>query len=118
MDAFYICPFLPDAPVAEFRHPDHPDRKPNPGMILRAIAEVADRSRPSPDGGRQAFRLGGGASDARDRRRAVPLGVIWPPSSRRARPPATMTRRVRKQSDTGFVLATIPLRRDPESASP
>jgi D-glycero-D-manno-heptose 1,7-bisphosphate phosphatase len=39
IDAFYVCPFLPDAPVAEFAHPDHPDRKPNPGMILRAISD-------------------------------------------------------------------------------
>ena len=39
IDAFYFCPFLADAPVAAFAHPDHPDRKPNPGMILRAMAE-------------------------------------------------------------------------------
>ena len=25
--------------MAEFVHPDHPDRKPNPGMILRAMTE-------------------------------------------------------------------------------
>ena len=28
-----------DAVEARYRHPDHPDRKPNPGMLLRAIAE-------------------------------------------------------------------------------
>ncbi|MGH7024633.1 MAG: D-glycero-alpha-D-manno-heptose-1,7-bisphosphate 7-phosphatase [Caulobacteraceae bacterium] len=39
IDAFYVCPFLADAPVAAFAHPDHPDRKPNPGMILRALAD-------------------------------------------------------------------------------
>lgn len=39
IDAVYACPFLADAPVEAFRHPDHPDRKPNPGMILRAAAE-------------------------------------------------------------------------------
>ena len=39
IDAFYVCPFLPNAPVAAFSHPDHPDRKPNPGMILKAIAD-------------------------------------------------------------------------------
>ncbi|HEY7852792.1 MAG TPA: HAD family hydrolase [Caulobacteraceae bacterium] len=39
IDAFYVCPFLPGAPVAAFAHPDHPDRKPNPGMVLRAIAD-------------------------------------------------------------------------------
>jgi D-glycero-D-manno-heptose 1,7-bisphosphate phosphatase len=39
IDAFYACPFHPEAVVAEWRHPDHPDRKPNPGMLLRAMAE-------------------------------------------------------------------------------
>ncbi|HEY5107429.1 MAG TPA: HAD family hydrolase [Caulobacteraceae bacterium] len=39
IDAFYVCPFHPEASVAGYRHPDHPDRKPNPGMILRAMAE-------------------------------------------------------------------------------
>jgi D-glycero-D-manno-heptose 1,7-bisphosphate phosphatase len=40
IDAFYDCPFHPDATVETYRHPDHPDRKPNPGMILRAIADL------------------------------------------------------------------------------
>ena len=40
IDAIYTCPYLPDAPVAEFSHPNHPDRKPNPGMVLRAIADL------------------------------------------------------------------------------
>ena len=40
LDAIYVCPFLPEAAVAEYAHPDHPDRKPNPGMILRALAEL------------------------------------------------------------------------------
>jgi D,D-heptose 1,7-bisphosphate phosphatase len=39
VDAFYFCPFHPEAQLAEYRHPDHPDRKPNPGMLLRAFAE-------------------------------------------------------------------------------
>jgi D,D-heptose 1,7-bisphosphate phosphatase len=39
IDAFYCCPFHPDAAVDAWRHPDHPDRKPNPGMILRAMSE-------------------------------------------------------------------------------
>lgn len=37
--AFYTCPFHEDAVVERYRAVDHPDRKPNPGMILRAIAE-------------------------------------------------------------------------------
>jgi D-glycero-D-manno-heptose 1,7-bisphosphate phosphatase len=40
IDAIYACPYLLDAAVAEFSHPDHPDRKPNPGMVLRAIADL------------------------------------------------------------------------------
>lgn len=39
IDAFYYCPFHPKAKVEAFAHPDHPDRKPNPGMILRAIKD-------------------------------------------------------------------------------
>lgn len=39
IDAVYACPFHAEATVARYRHPDHPDRKPNPGMLLRAIAE-------------------------------------------------------------------------------
>ena len=39
IDAVYACPFHAEATVERYRHPDHPDRKPNPGMLLRAIAE-------------------------------------------------------------------------------
>jgi D-glycero-D-manno-heptose 1,7-bisphosphate phosphatase len=39
IDAFYYCPFHPDAAVPAYAHADHPDRKPNPGMIMRALRE-------------------------------------------------------------------------------
>ena len=39
IDAVYACPFHAEATVERYRHPDHPDRKPNPGMILRALAD-------------------------------------------------------------------------------
>jgi D-glycero-D-manno-heptose 1,7-bisphosphate phosphatase len=39
IDAFYYAPQHPDAPQDTYRHPDPPDRKPNPGMILRALSE-------------------------------------------------------------------------------
>jgi D-glycero-D-manno-heptose 1,7-bisphosphate phosphatase len=39
IDAFYHAPQHPDAPLGAYRHPDPPDRKPNPGMILRALGE-------------------------------------------------------------------------------
>jgi D-glycero-D-manno-heptose 1,7-bisphosphate phosphatase len=41
IDAIYVCPFHPDAAVEAYRHPDHPDRKPNPGLILRAIHDLS-----------------------------------------------------------------------------
>jgi len=37
--AVYACPFHAEARDDRYRHPDHPDRKPNPGMILRAISD-------------------------------------------------------------------------------
>ena len=39
IDAFYYCPFHPQARVEAYRHADHPDRKPNPGMVLRALRD-------------------------------------------------------------------------------
>ncbi|CAN5289524.1 HAD family hydrolase [soil metagenome] len=41
IDAFYVAPHHADATVARYRHLDHPDRKPNPGMILRGLADWA-----------------------------------------------------------------------------
>ena len=46
VDAFYFAPHHPEAPAEAYRHPDPPDRKPNPGMILRAFADwPIDRER-------------------------------------------------------------------------
>jgi D-glycero-D-manno-heptose 1,7-bisphosphate phosphatase len=39
IDAFYFCPFHAEARLPQYRHPNHPDRKPNPGMLLRAMRE-------------------------------------------------------------------------------
>ena len=39
IDAFYHAPHHPEAASETYRHPDPPDRKPNPGMILKALAE-------------------------------------------------------------------------------
>jgi len=41
LDAIYYCPYHPDAEDEALRHPDHPHRKPNPGMILQAIEDWA-----------------------------------------------------------------------------
>jgi D-glycero-D-manno-heptose 1,7-bisphosphate phosphatase len=40
IDAFYYCPYHEDAVIERYRAANHPDRKPNPGMLLRAIAEL------------------------------------------------------------------------------
>jgi D-glycero-D-manno-heptose 1,7-bisphosphate phosphatase len=40
LDAVYACPHHP-AGKGAFSHPDHPARKPNPGMILHAAADLA-----------------------------------------------------------------------------
>lgn len=37
IDAFEFCPYHPEATISRYRHPNHPDRKPNPGMLLRAM---------------------------------------------------------------------------------
>jgi D-glycero-D-manno-heptose 1,7-bisphosphate phosphatase len=67
IDAIYACPFHPEAEIARFRHPDHPDRKPNPGLLLRAMADFAiDRER--------SFMVGDKASDMEAARRAGVTG--------------------------------------------
>ena len=40
LDAVYHCPFHPEHGVGEFRR-EHPDRKPSPGMLLRAAGDLA-----------------------------------------------------------------------------
>ncbi len=39
LDAVYACPHHPHG-KGRFAHPDHPARKPNPGMVLRAAADI------------------------------------------------------------------------------
>jgi len=63
IDAFYFCPHHPEAPEEAYRHPDPPDRKPNPGMILRALEDwPIDRER--------SLLVGDKASDMEAARRA------------------------------------------------
>ena len=71
IDAFYDCPFHPDALVEAFRHPDHPDRKPNPGMLLRAMADhLVDRER--------SLMIGDKPGDLEAARRAGVQGWLFP----------------------------------------
>lgn len=43
IDAFYHCPYHHEGVVERYCIADHPDRKPNPGMILRAMADLPIR---------------------------------------------------------------------------
>lgn len=46
IDAIYYAPQHPNAAEDAYRHPDPPDRKPNPGMLLKAFSEwPVDRER-------------------------------------------------------------------------
>ena len=69
IDGFYSCFFHPEAVVPRWRHPDHPDRKPNPGLLLRAMGEHAlDRER--------SVLIGDKASDLEAARRAGVRGLL------------------------------------------
>jgi D-glycero-D-manno-heptose 1,7-bisphosphate phosphatase len=70
IDAWYYCPFHPDAVVPAYRHADHPDRKPNPGMVLRALADFAVPAE-------RAFLIGDQASDIEAARRAEVRGYLF-----------------------------------------
>lgn len=41
LNGVYHAPHHPEAAEERWRHPDHPDRKPNPGMLLRAAADLS-----------------------------------------------------------------------------
>lgn len=41
IDAIYFCPYHSEAADPKYLYPDHPDRKPNPGMLLRAAADLS-----------------------------------------------------------------------------
>lgn len=68
IDAFYFAPHHEDAAEDRYRVADHPDRKPNPGMLLRAMAEHGvDPAR--------AVMIGDKPSDMEAARRAGVRGV-------------------------------------------
>ena len=71
IDAVYAAPHHAEAVEERYRHPDHPDRKPNPGMLLRAIAEHGlDPAR--------SLMIGDQASDMEAARRAGVAGHRFP----------------------------------------
>lgn len=70
IDAFYFAPHHPEAPLEVYRHPDPPDRKPNPGMILRALEDFPiDKSR--------SLLIGDKPSDLEAALRAGVRGVLF-----------------------------------------
>ena len=69
VDAFYHCPYHTDA-VVEHLRADHADRKPNPGMLLRAMRDWRI------DTGR-SFMLGDKASDVQAGQAAGVRGVLY-----------------------------------------
>ena len=70
LDGLYWSPWHPEAEDDRFRHPDHPDRKPNPGMLLRAAADL------SLDLGRSIL-IGDKVSDMEAARRAGVRGFLF-----------------------------------------
>ncbi|OAI25617.1 histidinol phosphate phosphatase [Methylosinus sp. R-45379] len=71
IDAFYFCPYHPEAIDIEWRHPDHPDRKPNPGMILQALEDW-------PIDVAMSFLVGDKESDVEAARRGGIRGLLFP----------------------------------------
>jgi D-glycero-D-manno-heptose 1,7-bisphosphate phosphatase len=70
IDAFYFCPHHPDAVEDCYRHPDPPDRKPNPGMLLRAFEDLPiERAR--------SLLVGDRGSDMEAARRAGVRGLLF-----------------------------------------
>ena len=69
IDAFYYCPYHPQARVKKFRR-QHIDRKPEPGMILRALSDLhIDRQR--------SFLIGDKKIDVEAARRAGIRGFLF-----------------------------------------
>lgn len=70
IEAYYYCPYHPEAEIEDYRAINHPDRKPNAGMILRAVADLGlDLSR--------SFLIGDRDSDIEAARRAGMPGHLF-----------------------------------------
>ena len=70
IDAIYFAPHHEEAALEQYRHPDPPDRKPNPGMLLKAMTDFAiDKER--------SFLIGDKPSDLEAARRAGIAGHLF-----------------------------------------
>jgi len=47
IDAFYYCPYHAESLSGRYRVADHPERKPNPGMLIRALRDCGADPRQS-----------------------------------------------------------------------
>jgi D-glycero-D-manno-heptose 1,7-bisphosphate phosphatase len=110
IDAVFACPFHAEADPPH-RHPDHPDRKPNPGMLLRAAALL-------PIDPARSWIVGDRASDIEAGRRAglaggvlVATGFGGKAEERTAalRPDGRSRFDVRSAASIADVLAIVPL---------
>lgn len=69
IDRFYICPYHEKGTVAEYTIENHPDRKPNPGMILKALSDYSI----APE---HAFMVGDNVTDVQAAEAAGIKGVL------------------------------------------
>ncbi len=70
IDAIYACPYHPEAAIEALRHPDPPNRKPNPGMLLDAMRDW-------PIDAAASFMIGDKDSDMEAARRAGVAGHLF-----------------------------------------
>jgi len=70
IDRIYFCPFHEDAVEDRYRVADHPDRKPNPGMLLRALADFGVAPA-------EAIMIGDKPADLEAARRAGVAGFLY-----------------------------------------
>lgn len=112
VDAVFACPFHPRG-VPPYHHPDHPARKPNPGMLLRAGALF-------PVDFARSWIVGDRASDLTAGKNAGLEGGLYVPSGhgldaeerQRVRPLAGPTFQALLGDAVADALALIPLLRD------
>lgn len=70
IDAIYFAPHHEDAAEEHYRVAEHPDRKPNPGMLLAALADFGIDPR-------DAIMIGDKSSDMEAARRAGVAGFLY-----------------------------------------
>ena len=70
VDAFYYCPYHPEARIAKYRG-CNVNRKPGPGMILKAFSDLAIRKN-------QSFLIGDKESDMEAAKSAGIPGFLFP----------------------------------------